>query len=117
MPAEIPVADAVHNVGAVAMLVLGLARDDFSLMGRGLRDRLHQPRRRHLYARSLELVERAEQLGAVGATISGAGPSVLFWCHWQQTGGVIEQLRSEAPDCAVERLNFVPHGADVNALE
>ena len=70
-----------------SLLVLGLARDDFSLIGRGLRDRLHQPRRRALYPQSMELVERAAELGAVGATISGAGPTVLFWCHWQQTGG------------------------------
>ena len=74
MPAEVPVAEAVHNVGHAALLVLGLARDDFSLIGRGLRDRVHQPRRRALYPRSMELVERAEELGAVGATISGAGP-------------------------------------------
>jgi homoserine kinase len=117
LPDEIPVADAVHNVGAAALLVLGLARDDFSLIGRGLRDRLHQPRRRHLYARSLDLVEQAELLGAVGATISGAGPSVLFWCHWEQTGGVVERLRAAAPDCEVQRLNFAPGGANVRELE
>lgn len=117
LPAEVPIADAVHNIGAVSLLMLGLARDDFSLMARGLRDKLHQPRRRHLYARSLELVEKAEEIGAIGATISGAGPSVLFWCHWQQTGGVVEQLAEQAPDCAVERLNFVPTGADVNAID
>ena len=74
MPAEVPLAEAVHNVGHAALLVLGLAKDDFSLIGRGLHDRVHQPRRRSLYPRSMELVERAEELGAVGATISGAGP-------------------------------------------
>ena len=78
MPAEVPLADAVHNVAHASLLVLGLARDDFSLIGRGLRDRLHQPRRRRLYPRSMELVERADEPGAVGASIS-AGPSVLFW--------------------------------------
>ena len=26
-------------------------------------------------------------LGALGATISGAGPTVLVWCHYEQTGG------------------------------
>jgi homoserine kinase len=96
--------------------VLGLANDDFSLIGRGLRDSLHQPRRRHLYPRSMELVENAEELGAVGATISGAGPAVLFWCHWQQTGPLMERLRAEAQDCEVSRVQFVPGGADVREL-
>jgi homoserine kinase len=116
MPAEVPVTEAVHNVGHAALLVLGLAKDDFSLIGRGLRDLIHQPRRRPLYPRSMELVDRAEELGAVGATISGAGPAVLFWCHWQQTGGLVERLKAEAPDCTVRRATFAPGGADVREL-
>jgi homoserine kinase len=116
MPAELPLDDAVHNVGHAALLVLGLAKDDFSLIGRGLRDLVHQPRRRELYPRSMELVDRAEELGAVGATISGAGPAVLFWCHWQQTGSLVERLKSEAGDCEIRRVTFAPGGADVREL-
>jgi homoserine kinase len=116
MPAELPVTEAVHNVGHAALLVLGLAKDDFSLIGRGLRDLMHQPRRRALYPRSMELLERAEEFGAVGATISGAGPTVLFWCHWQQTGSVMERLKAEAADCEIRRATFAPGGADVREL-
>jgi len=116
MPDEIPVADAVFDVAHASVLMLGLAKDDFSLIGRGLADRIHQPRRAHLYPRSMELVEKAADLGAVGATISGAGPTVLFWCHWQQTGNLFEALRAEAADCDVRRVQFTPGGADVRAL-
>jgi homoserine kinase len=116
MPSELPLEEAVHNVGHAALLVLGLAKDDFSLIGRGLRDLVHQPRRRSLYPRSMELVDRAEELGAVGATISGAGPAVLFWCHWQQTGTLMEQLKAEAADCEIRRVTFAPGGADVREL-
>jgi homoserine kinase len=116
LPGEVPLADAVGNIGYASLLVLGLARDDFSLIERGLRDRLHQPRRRALYPRSMELVERVVELGAVGATISGAGPTVLFWCHWQQTGTLVDRLRAEAPECEVRRVTFAPGGADVRAL-
>jgi homoserine kinase len=116
LPAEVPVADAVHDIAHASLLVLGLAKDDFSTIGRALSDRIHQPRRAHLYPRSTQLVERARELGAVGATISGAGPAVLFWCHWQQTGGLVERLRAEAPDCDVRRVQFAPGGADVREL-
>ena len=116
LPPEVPLGDAVYNLGRASLLMLGLARDDFSLIGRGLHDVLHQPRRRSLYPRSMELVERAAALGAVGATISGAGPTVLFWCHWEQTGSLVEKLRVEAPDCRVKRVTFAPGGADVNEL-
>ena len=116
MPDEVPLSEAVHNVAGASLLVLGLAQDDFSLIGRGLRDRLHQPRRRLLYPRSMELLEQAETLGAVGATISGAGPAVLFWCHWQQTGNLMEALKGAAADCDVRRVQFAPGGADVREL-
>jgi homoserine kinase len=116
LPEEVPLADAVHNTAHAALLVLGLARGDLDLVARGLSDRIHQPRRASLYPRSMELLAAARKLGAVGASISGAGPTVLFWCDWQQTGALFERLRSEARDCEVRRARFAPGGADVKAL-
>ena len=58
LPAEVPMADAVFNLAHVAMLVRGLTAD-WDLIAAGLDDRLHQPRRAHLYPRSAELLERA----------------------------------------------------------
>lgn len=116
LPAEVPMADAVHNVAHTALLMLGLSRGDLDLVGRGLSDRIHQPRREHLYPRSMELLRAARELGAIGASISGAGPSVLFWCHWEQTGNLFEALRTAAPECAIRRAPFTPQGADVRAL-
>jgi homoserine kinase len=116
LPAEVPLDEAVENVGHAALLVLGLSRSDLSLIARGLSDALHQPRRRHLYPRSMELVERASGLGALGATVSGAGPTVLLWCHWEQTGAVVERLRVEEPESRIQRVTFAPGGADVREL-
>jgi homoserine kinase len=116
MPDAVPLVDAVHNTAHAALLVLGLARGDLDLVARGLSDRLHQPRRATLYPRSMELLAQARSLGAVGASISGAGPTVLFWCDWQQTGALFERVRAEARDCDVRRARFVPGGADVRAL-
>src|SRR4051794_13068745 len=74
LPPDVPMGEAVYNVAHAALLALGLARGDLDLIARGLRDRLHQPRRASLYPRSAEIVERAPDLGALGATVSGAGP-------------------------------------------
>jgi len=117
LPTRVPMADAVDNVAHASLLVLGLATDDLSLLGRGLRDRLHQNHRAHLYRRSMELVAQGAELGALGATISGAGPTVLLWCHWQQTGRLLEAVRAQAPDCDVRRVNFAPAGVDVTEIE
>jgi homoserine kinase len=117
IPDEIPVADAVVNISAAAELVLGIQRSDLTLIGRGLSDRIHQPHRAHLYPRSMEIVQEAPRLGAIGATISGAGPTVLVWTFWQSTGDVMKALVERAGDWAeVRRVPFSPIGADVPEL-
>lgn len=116
LPGQVPMKDAVHNIAHASLLVLGLERGDLSLVERGLADRIHQPRRAHLYPRSMELLERARELGALGATISGAGPSVLFWSHFDATGALVARLREAAPDCEIRRAAFAFAGADVTDL-
>jgi homoserine kinase len=117
LPSEVSIADAVANVAAVSDLIIGIQRSDLTLIGRGLADRLHQPHRAHLYPRSMEVVKAAPRLGAIGATISGAGPSVLVWSFWQSTGKVVEALRQQVGDWAeVRRVPFSATGADVPEL-
>jgi homoserine kinase len=115
LPAEVPMGDAVFNVSRASLLVLGLARGDLDLVARGLADRLHQPRRASLYPQSMALVERAPGLGALGATISGAGPSVLVWVREEDAPAVAERLVSEAAGWAqVMALPFAAGGAEVS---
>jgi homoserine kinase len=117
IPAEVPLADAVANISAASRLVLGLRSADLDLVSRGLDDRIHQPRRRALYPRSMGLVDEAREMGALGATISGAGPTVLVWTTWQDAGKVAEALEGRCDGWAeVRRLPFTPHGADVPEL-
>jgi homoserine kinase len=117
LPAAVPMADAVFNVGAASLLVLGLARGDLDLVARGLADRLHQPHRAPLYPRSAELVERAGELGALGATISGAGPTVLLWAREEVADAVAERAASATAGWAdVRRVEFAPEGAVASRL-
>jgi len=117
IPAELPFADAVANVSAASRLVLGLQTADLDLVAAGLADRIHQERRRDLYPRSMELVDNAREFGALGATISGAGPTVLVWTTWQDAGKVAEALEGRCDGWAeVRRLPFSPQGADVPEL-
>jgi len=117
LPATVPIEAAVFNMSHVAMLTLGLATADWDLISAGLRDRLHQPQRAHLYPRSAGLLDRASALGALGATISGAGPTVLVWARYDQTGPLVEALKRETAGWAhVMRAGFEPQGADVRSL-
>lgn len=117
MPAAVALDDAIANIAAATELVLGIERSDLGLIADGLDDRLHQPARRDLYPRSFELIARARELGALGATISGAGPSVMLWSFWQDTGAVTEAAKAAAGDWAeVRRVPFSPLGAAVAEL-
>jgi homoserine kinase len=117
VPATVPIQDAVFNVAHASLLTLGLVQGDWDLVARALRDRLHQDARAALFPRSAALLERAPALGALGATISGAGPSVLVWTHYEQTGGIRDALQREVEGWAeVMRVPFEPQGADVRAM-
>jgi homoserine kinase len=117
LPEQVPLGDAVFNVAHTALLMLGLARGDWDLVARGLHDRLHQRQRGPLFPRSLELAERARDLGALGATISGAGPTVLFWCFYEHTGAVAHALQSEIEGWAeLLRTPFEVQGAYVQGM-
>ncbi len=117
LPERVPLGDAVFNIAHASMLVRGLSTGDWELIATGLRDRLHQPHRAYLYPRSAELVERAESFGALGATISGAGPAVLVWSRYEETGAVVDALtRATEGWATVVRAPFESQGAYVRAL-
>lgn len=123
VPATVPIADAVHNMARVAKLIAGLTTSDFELIAAGLGDRLHQPYRASLYPRSAEVVAHAADYGALGATISGAGPTVLIWCRKdpeRPQGGsaaLMQWLGNIKEDWAdVWIVQFEPQGARVSPL-
>lgn len=114
LPPEIPIGEVVESIGNASNVVLALERGDIDLLGRGLKDVLHQPRRAHLYPDSAALVEAARGFGAIGATISGAGPTVLIWTTWEETGSVLASAAEAlSEDWVLQRVPFSPQGLDV----
>ena len=69
--------DAVFNLGRVAEWVLATVRKERSLVSSAMDDRLHQPGRVRAYPYLDDVIAAAEQAGALGAALSGAGGSVI----------------------------------------
>jgi homoserine kinase len=69
--------DAVFNLGRVAEWVLACTQKDRSLVASAMDDRLHQPGRTRAYPYLDDTIAAAEQAGALGAALSGAGGSVI----------------------------------------
>jgi homoserine kinase len=117
LPGEIPVGEAVFNTAHGALLMVGLAQGEWDLVGQGLADRIHQRRRAHLFPESFGLLGEAVSLGALGATISGAGPTVLFWCLAERSAEVVEGLAGRVEGWArVVRAGFEARGASAVRL-
>ena len=93
IPAEVPLADAVANVSAAALLVLGLRSADLDLVAARPRATASTSRAAASSTRARwRSSTRPRELGALGATISGAGPTVLVWTTWQDAGNVAAAL-------------------------
>jgi homoserine kinase len=64
----------------LALLLAGCHAGDVDLIRAGLDDVLVEPRRAPLIGGFAAVKQAALEAGALGASISGAGPSVFAWC-------------------------------------
>jgi homoserine kinase len=77
LPQQLSVADAVHNMARVALLVAGMATNHPEYLAIATQDKLHQPYRQPLFPAMKLLMKAAMDAGALGAFLSGSGSTVL----------------------------------------
>ena len=77
LPQQLSVADAVHNMARVALLVAGMATNHPEYLSVATQDKLHQPYRQPLFPAMKLLMKAALDAGALGAFLSGSGSTVL----------------------------------------
>lgn len=79
----IPLKDAITQWGNLGGLIAGLYTSDYELIGRSLQDVIIEPMRKQLIPNFDEVKNNAMANGALGAGISGAGPSIFALCKGQ----------------------------------
>ena len=77
LPGQVSVADAVFNMGRVALLVAGMALDRPEYLDVATQDKLHQPYRQPLFPAIKLIFAAARDAGALGVFLSGSGSTVL----------------------------------------
>ena len=77
LPEQVPLVDAVANLGRVALGVAGLATGRSELLRSLTVDRLHEPYRAGPYPELPRLIGAAREAGALGACLSGSGSTVI----------------------------------------
>lgn len=81
LSAPYPLADVVVQGANLAQVLVGCERGDAALVRAGLRDVLVEPRRAPLVPGFAAVKAAALGAGAMGASLSGAGPAVFAWCE------------------------------------
>jgi homoserine kinase len=77
--AEVPLSDLVRQTASLAGFVAGCYTDDLELIRQSLRDHVVEPQRSQLIPAFAEMKAAALEAGALGASISGSGPTVFAW--------------------------------------
>jgi homoserine kinase len=78
---EIPMSEAIVQWGNLGGLVAGLMQSDYELIGRSLQDVIVEPYRANLIPGFYQVKQAAINAGALGCSISGAGPAVFALCR------------------------------------
>jgi homoserine kinase len=120
LPAQVPLTDAVYNVGHALFTVQALAAGDDALLSWAVGDRLHQPYRQRLIPGYATVLAEARKAGASAVALSGAGPSLIAFAsarHEQiaaamQAGFLVNGLQSRAFVVPVDR-----QGVQVSVVE
>ena len=112
LPAQVSHTDAAFTASRATLLGAALASSSEELFAEALHDRLHEPFRKR-NAPLLDEVRAHLPAEALGATLSGSGPSVVVWARPGAVADCAEELARRHPEVRVLPLPASPKGAHV----
>ncbi|MBN3554392.1 homoserine kinase [Fictibacillus nanhaiensis] len=105
LPNLLPFNKAVEGSAISNVLVAALMKNDWKKAADMMnRDLFHEPFRSKWVPLYTELKEKAIELGAYGAAISGSGPSIVCFTPHQKAAGITEQLSTLFPQYHFETV-------------
>ena len=114
LPASYSREEVVAALGGMAMLMTGLIGGDPDLLADALHtDVLHEQQRGHLVPELADVRACLHSTKALGATLSGAGPSVLVWCRPEDREQALGSLSIDFPEPEVVALEIATVGARI----
>jgi homoserine kinase len=110
LPQAVSHEDAAFSAARAALLGAALAAGSPSLLAASAADRLHEPYRAE-EAPALAAIRADLPAGALGAALSGSGPTVLVWAERGREAEVEVELAGRFPDHDVRPLLVTASGA------
>ncbi|KAI9133113.1 homoserine kinase [Acaryochloris sp. CCMEE 5410] len=87
--------DAIFNMAHLGFLLKGLEQADPTLLKTALEDKLHQPYRLKLIPGYRDAYQAAQDAGAYGLVISGAGPTLLALGSRESADAIASTIRNQ----------------------
>ncbi|MCI4670522.1 MAG: homoserine kinase [Bacteroidia bacterium] len=81
LPKEISMKDGITQWGNLGGMIAGLMKSDYQLVSRSLQDVIAEPKRAELIPGFYQVKQEALNAGALGCSISGAGPAIFALCE------------------------------------
>ena len=109
----VPLKLTITQTGNLGGLIAGLYTNDYELISRSLKDVLIEPFRKHLIPNFDEVKNAAIQNGALGAGISGAGPSIFALCKGKESAEKVAKAMKKS--YSFTGIGFDLHVSNVNS--
>ena len=108
LPKEIPLKDAVTQWANVGGLIAGLYSNNYELIGHSLVDIIVEPARKNLIPYFDIVKQNAINAGALGAGISGSGPTIFALCKGDEIAKkVFEAIKNNYNNTGIEATAFI----------
>lgn len=103
LPKEISLKDAVTQWANVGGLISGLHSSDYKLIANSLTDIIVEPSRKHLIPHFDLVKTEALKADALGAGISGSGPTIFSLCKGEESMNVVfDAMKKSYEDKAID---------------
>ena len=96
LPEQVPLRSLVRSTANIAALIAACYAGDVALLARALDEDIVVPVRTGLIPGAAAVMRAALDAGALGSSISGAGPSIFALCHSESRARAIGAAMSTA---------------------
>ena len=105
---EVSMNKAISQMGNVGGMIAGLMSSDYALIGRSMVDFIIEPIRSILIPQFFEVKMAALDAGALGCSISGAGPSIFAFSEGKETALKVEEaMKTQFERVGIQTNSFV----------
>lgn len=120
LPKSVPYKDAIFNLQRASLFITALINRRYDLFKVAMEDRLHQPYRKTLIPGFDEVIKVALDNGAVGASLSGAGSTILALAteNFDLIGqSMVEAFKNFGIKAEYKVLDIDTQGASIEIIE